>query len=108
MNKRKGKKNNLHDGSNNVNTVIEKKLSEKLEVNQTEQPKQVHKRRIRIELLPNPVLLRVEEVAHYFDVTERTVYLWVQHGHLVKVETPGGQIRITKESVEKCKFRKDN
>lgn len=51
-------------------------------------------------------LLRVSEVAAYFDVTERTVYLWIEHGHLGIEFTPGGQKRITQESVDRCRFGK--
>jgi excisionase family DNA binding protein len=56
--------------------------------------------------LPERVLLRVSEVAQYFDVTERTVYLWIAHGHLKTEEYPGSQIRISKESVDMCRFKK--
>lgn len=63
-------------------------------------------RRIKTEPLPEKVLLRVSEVAQYFDVTERTVYLWVEHGHLETESTPGGQLRVTKGSVDRCRFRK--
>lgn len=54
---------------------------------------------------PQKALLRVSEVAQYFDVTDRTVYLWIEHGHLEIEMTPGGQKRVTKDSVDKCRFR---
>lgn len=66
-----------------------------------------NKRRIRTELFKK-VLLRVDEVAQYFNVTERTVYLWIEHGHLISESTPGGQLRITQESVERCRFKGGN
>ena len=48
---------------------------------------------------------RVSEVAAYYDVTERTVYLWIAHGHLATEATPGGQTRVTRESLDSCRFR---
>ena len=54
--------------------------------------------------LPEKKLLRVEEVAEYFSVTCRTIYLWIEHGHLEAERTPGKCIRITHESVEKCRL----
>ena len=56
--------------------------------------------------LPDKKLLRVGEVAAYFEVTDRTVYLWIEHHHLIIELTPGGQMRVTKESVDKCRFKK--
>jgi len=91
MNKRKSK---------NSRQVIEKKLDE---------VKQIYikkARRTETEPLPEKVLLRVSEVAQYFDVDERTVRTWIQHGHLDAEYTPGGQKRITKESVDKCRFNR--
>jgi excisionase family DNA binding protein len=55
-------------------------------------------------MLPNKELLRVEEVAEYFSVTNRTIYLWIEHGHLEAERTPGRSIRIIRESVKKCRF----
>ncbi len=60
------------------------------------------------EPLPNKVLLRISDVAQYFDVTERTVRLWIEHRHLEIETTPGGQLRVTKESVDRCRFRREN
>lgn len=54
--------------------------------------------------LPNRDLLRPEEVAEHWRVTIRTVYLWVENRHLEIVRTPGGAIRITRESCLKCRF----
>lgn len=56
--------------------------------------------------LPKKELFRVGEVAEYFDVTDRTVYLWIEHGHLETEQTPAGQIRVTRESLDKCRFQK--
>ena len=52
--------------------------------------------------LPNKKLLLVSEVAAYFRVTEQTIYLWLEHGHLEAIRTPGKSIRILHESVERC------
>ena len=54
--------------------------------------------------LPDRELLRPDEVAAYYFVTTRTVYLWIENGKLVAVPTPGGSIRITRESVLKWKI----
>lgn len=56
--------------------------------------------------LPNRPTLRVSEVAFYYGVTERTVYLWIEHGHLKTELTPAGQWRITRESFDTCRFAK--
>ena len=56
--------------------------------------------------LPNKDLLRIDEVAEYFQVTDETIRLWVEHGHLEVLRPgPGRIMRITKESVDKCIFR---
>lgn len=46
--------------------------------------------------------LRVDEVAEYWSVTVRTVYLWIEHGKLTIAPTPSGAIRVTRESVISC------
>jgi excisionase family DNA binding protein len=57
---------------------------------------------------PDRPTLRIGEVADYYDVTDRTVRLWIENGHLKTEFTPGGQLRITKDSVNACRFsRKD-
>jgi len=56
--------------------------------------------------LPDKPTLRVSEVADYYGVTERTVYLWIEHKHLETVLTPNGQWRVTRESLDKCRFAK--
>jgi len=57
-----------------------------------------------MEKLSESPTLRVSEVAHYYGVDKRTVYLWVEHNHLRTVMTPGGQKRITRESFDTCRF----
>ena len=53
--------------------------------------------------LPKKELLRVDEVANFFSVTDRCIRLWIEHGHL-KAERIVGAIRVTRESVLKCRF----
>jgi excisionase family DNA binding protein len=49
--------------------------------------------------LPQKALLRVDEVASYFDVTTRTIYLWIDHG-LLEAEKFKGVIRVPRESIQ--------
>lgn len=56
--------------------------------------------------LPDKPTFRVSEIAAYYDVSERTVYLWIEHGHLKTISTPLGQKRITRESLNECRFKK--
>jgi excisionase family DNA binding protein len=49
--------------------------------------------------LPKKPLLRVDEVAAYFDVTEKTIYLWIEHG-LLEAEKYKRVIRVTRESIK--------
>lgn len=53
--------------------------------------------------LPQKPLLRVDEVATYFDVTEKTIYLWIDHG-LLEAEKYKRVIRITRASIEKFRL----
>ena len=48
--------------------------------------------------LPAKPLLRVDEVATYFDVARSTVYLWIDHG-LLEAEKLRGVIRVTRKSI---------
>ena len=54
-------------------------------------------------LLPQKSLFRVEEAASYFDVTARTIYLWVDHG-ILSAEKYRGNIRISRASMLGCRF----
>jgi len=56
--------------------------------------------------LPRKELLRIDEVADYFSVTVRTVYLWIEHGHLKTRKTPGGLPRVLRSSIKKCRIAK--
>jgi excisionase family DNA binding protein len=53
--------------------------------------------------LPMKDLLRVEDVAAYFDVSRSTIYLWIDHGILI-AEKYRGIIRVPRESVESCRM----
>ena len=57
--------------------------------------------------LPARELLRIDEVANYFQVTERTIRLWIAHGHLA-AEKIVGTLRITKTSIANCRFNRDH
>ena len=84
-----------------VKTVKPKKATEKIE--KVDIP--IHKEG-KIEnqsMLPEKALFRIDEVATYFDVTERTVRLWIDHGHLKAVKK-AGVIRILRESILKCRI----
>ena len=56
-----------------------------------------------MEKLIDKDLFRVDEIAEYFSVTDRTVRLWIEHGHL-KAERIGGSIRIPYQSVLDCRI----
>jgi excisionase family DNA binding protein len=49
--------------------------------------------------LPSKNLLRVSEAAEYFGVGERTIRLWIEHGHL-QAEKPRGFLFISRESIK--------
>lgn len=53
--------------------------------------------------LPKKELLRISEVAEYFSVTERTIRLWIEHGHL-EAKKIAGTVRIFRRSVVESRF----
>jgi excisionase family DNA binding protein len=57
---------------------------------------------VEMSTLPDKDLLRVDEVAEYFDVHKSTIYLWIDHGILV-AEKYRGILRVPRESIEKCR-----
>lgn len=59
---------------------------------------------IELQGLPKRELLRIDEVANYFDVTETTIRVWIAHGHL-QVEKLAGSIRILRSSVANFRLR---
>jgi excisionase family DNA binding protein len=54
--------------------------------------------------LPDKELLRIDEVADFFSVTDRTIRLWLDHGHLEAERIAGKTIRITRKSVLTCRL----
>lgn len=56
--------------------------------------------------LPDKPTYRVSEVAYYYSVTEQTVRTWLAHSLLESEPTPGGQVRITRESLNSFRFRR--
>ena len=81
-----------------VKTVKAKKASEKIEKVDVprEEITEDHQ-----STLPNKDLFRIDEVATYFSVTERTVRLWIDHGHLIAAKK-AGTIRILRKSILDC------
>ena len=51
--------------------------------------------------LPKKDLFRIDEVASYFSVTDRTIRLWIEHGHL-GAKKISGVVRIPRESILEC------
>jgi excisionase family DNA binding protein len=54
--------------------------------------------------LPDKKLLRVSEAAAYFSVSERSIRLWIAHGHLT-AEKPHGSIFISRESIKQFRLK---
>lgn len=54
--------------------------------------------------LPDRELLRIDEVAAYFNVTDRTVRIWIEHHHL-NAEKLRGVIRVTRDSVVEFRLK---
>jgi excisionase family DNA binding protein len=53
--------------------------------------------------LPDKELLRVDEVAAYFSVTESTIRRWIDHDILMAKKMVG-VVRIPRDSVINCRF----
>ena len=49
--------------------------------------------------LPEKTLLRVDEVARFFDVSPKTVYNWCEMGLIKACNINGGTLRIFRESL---------
>ena len=58
-----------------------------------------------MEQLPRKALLRVDEVADYFQVTDRTIRLWIEHGLLDAEKINRSIVRVKRESIAKCMIR---
>lgn len=80
-------------------------ISSPVESKEEPEKKEMEKIPLKGKGLPNKELLRVEEAAEYFQVTDRTIYLWIDHGHLQAERIgPGKSIRITRESALNCRL----
>ncbi len=49
--------------------------------------------------IPNKPRFTVSEVAFYWSVSPRTVYLWIEVGKVVHEHTPGGAIRVPRKCI---------
>jgi len=56
--------------------------------------------------LPGKELLRLDEVAIAFDVSESTIRRWIDHHHFTTVRPSGATIRITRTSVVEFSMKK--
>jgi hypothetical protein len=57
------------------------------------------------ESLPAKELLRIDEVATHFDVSERTIRLWADHGLLTAEKYTNSTIRVTRASVVEFRLK---
>jgi len=55
--------------------------------------------------LPQKSLFRLDEVADYFGCSVSCIRVWIQHGHLRGEKIVGG-MRVSRESILSCRFRK--
>jgi hypothetical protein len=56
--------------------------------------------------LPTKNLLRVSECAAYFGVHERTIRLWIKHGHLIAEGPKFSTVFISRESIKNFRLMK--
>ena len=56
--------------------------------------------------IPKKALLRVDEVATYFSLSERTIRSWIKNGYL-RAEKIVGTIRIPRDAVLNCRANID-
>ena len=54
--------------------------------------------------LPNRDLFRINEVADYFSVSERTIRLWIEHGHF-QIEKLRGTIWVPRTSILRFRLK---
>jgi len=56
--------------------------------------------------LPKKDVFRIDEVATYFDVSERIIRLWIDHGLLTREQyVKKGMIRVTRESIVRFRLK---
>ena len=58
----------------------------------------------KTEFLPKKDLLRVDEVAEYFNIDDRTVRRWVTHG-ILEGEKIRGVLNVSRQSIVNCRFK---
>jgi excisionase family DNA binding protein len=56
-----------------------------------------------MEDLPDKKLLRISEAAAYFNVSERTIRLWIANGKLI-AEKPVGTVFISRDSIKQFRM----
>lgn len=57
------------------------------------------------DLLPKKSLFRVDEAADYFQITNRCIYRWIEHG-ILQAEKIQGCVRIPRKSILACRFNR--
>lgn len=55
--------------------------------------------------LPDKPTYRISEIARYYSRTRRTIYSWINKGLLDTVMTPRGGRMITRESLNRVRFK---
>jgi len=55
-------------------------------------------------ILRNKDVWTVDEAARYLRVEPKTIYVWIDHGHLEAEKIAGSVLRIPKSSIKKCRF----
>jgi len=49
--------------------------------------------------LPDKAFFRPDEIADYFGVAKRTVYVWIDTGRLRSIKVAGTTVRISREAL---------
>lgn len=49
--------------------------------------------------LPEKAYYRPDEIAEYFSVSKRTVYVWIDTGKLPAIKIAGTTVRVSRESL---------
>lgn len=79
---------------------------EKVEEKEVNPVKKVEKpEKIDDSALPNKDFFRIDEVARYFDVSDRTVRMWIDHGHFETERLGGTIIRVLRDSVLRFRLK---
>jgi hypothetical protein len=80
------------------------KVEEPIEQATDTQPEPVQEAVEPIKPEPEPQeLFTIDEAAHHFNVAERDIRLWVEHGILYG-PLKHGSVRISRESMLRCRF----